>query len=100
MELIANGFLYRRFAIEMLGKAGPAAAETIPVLREVMIKHGFNEEEKDEARRALKRIESKPVPCKTGPEPFGRSEKARPHLKSINPESVQMSSALEELTEG
>jgi HEAT repeat protein len=60
MEIIKKGSIFRRFAIDNLGGAGPAAAEAIPVLREVM-KHDSNRDNKDAARRALKGIESKPA---------------------------------------
>ena len=57
IDQIKRWALLRGFAIETLGRAGPPAAEAIPVLREV-VKHGSNQE-REAARQALRRIEPK-----------------------------------------
>jgi hypothetical protein len=57
MDQIKRRALFRDFAIETLGRSGPPAAEAIPVLR-YTVKHG-SRQERDAARRALQRIESK-----------------------------------------
>jgi HEAT repeat protein len=59
IDQIKRRTLFRDFAIETLGRAGPPAAEAIPVLR-ATVKHGSSQE-RDAARRALQRIESKAV---------------------------------------
>jgi HEAT repeat protein len=57
IDQIKRWGLFREFAIETLGRAGPPTAEAIPVLREV-VKHGSTQE-RDAARQALRRIEPK-----------------------------------------
>ena len=57
MDQIKRRALFRGFAIETLGRAGPPAAEAIPVLRDV-VKHG-SKQEREAARQALQRIEPK-----------------------------------------
>ena len=57
IDQIKRWALFREFAIESLGRAGPPTAEAIPALREA-VKHGSNQE-REAARRALRRIESK-----------------------------------------
>jgi hypothetical protein len=57
LDQIKRRALFRDFAIETLARAGPPAAEAIPVLREA-VQHG-SRQERDAARRALQRIEPK-----------------------------------------
>jgi HEAT repeat protein len=57
IDQIKRWALFRGFAIETLGRAGPPTTEAIPVLREV-VKHGSNQE-REAARQALRRIEPK-----------------------------------------
>jgi hypothetical protein len=59
MELIKKNSIFTGFASKTLGEAGPAAAEAVPVLREVL-KGKANSQDKDEARSALELIEAKP----------------------------------------
>jgi HEAT repeat protein len=54
IDQIKRWALFRDFAIETLGRAGPPTAEAIPVLREV-VQHGSNHE-REAAHRALRRI--------------------------------------------
>ena len=58
MDQIQRQALFRNFAIEALAQAGPPAAEAIPVLRDAA-QHG-SKQEREAARRALRRIEAKP----------------------------------------
>ncbi len=57
IDQVKRQALFREFASETLGRAGPPAAAAIPALRE-MVKDG-SRGERDAAREALRRIESK-----------------------------------------
>jgi HEAT repeat protein len=58
MDAIQKRALYQDFAIEALVRAGPPAAEAVPVLRD-LARNGQTRE-REAALRALKRIEAKP----------------------------------------
>jgi HEAT repeat protein len=60
MDHVSRRTAFQDFAIEALARAGPPAAEAIPVLRQVA-EHGAKPE-REAARRALRRIEAKFVP--------------------------------------
>jgi HEAT repeat protein len=57
MDLVKKGTFLQGFAIEALGRAGPAAGEAVPVLREVA---KTRSRDREAALKALKRIESIP----------------------------------------
>ena len=57
IDQIKRWALFRGSAIEALGRAGPPAAEAIPMLREV-VKHGSNQE-REATRQAIRRIQLK-----------------------------------------
>ncbi len=59
MKVIQNGGMFTAFAIEVLGNAGPAAAEAIPVLQ-AEAKSNANRASR-QAREALRWIEARPA---------------------------------------
>ena len=58
IDQVKRRALFREFAMETLGRAGPPAAAAIPPLRDVVANHG-SRQERDAAREALRRIEPK-----------------------------------------